>query len=67
MSFGEFSNTAIAKIGDLRLTDTFFGSFNYNNGQVVGTAWVFHLFDNPYFDFWYGYAEFLQNNVPLVM
>jgi hypothetical protein len=66
MSFGEFPNTTLAYIPELRLDNTFFGTFNfnYNNGVVVGTVWVFHLFDNPYFDFWYGYAEFLQNNVP---
>ncbi|MCS7318059.1 MAG: hypothetical protein NZZ41_07140 [Candidatus Dojkabacteria bacterium] len=66
MSLGEFPNTAKALIPNLNLDQTFFESFsfNYNNGLVVGSVWVYHLFDTPTFDLWYGYAEFIQNNVP---
>jgi hypothetical protein len=66
MSYGEFPNTVKAFGSKIQLDQTFLGStsFNYNNGLVVGTIWIYHLFDTPVYDIWYGYAEFLQNLVP---
>jgi hypothetical protein len=66
MSYGEFPNKVKGIGSKLQLDQTFFGStsFNYNNGLVVGTIWIYHLFDTSVFDLWYGYAEFIQNLVP---
>jgi hypothetical protein len=66
MSYGEFPNTAKVFSSGIKLDQTFVGveNFNYNNGLVVGAVWVFHLFDSPVFDIWYGFARFFYNYVP---